>query len=1664
MVKNKVGKVLISLMSLVLIVSSLTGCAKKNEEVVKPEESKVGLFNEIKTYEDAETYESGVISVDGVVLKNAEFTNDLVISDSVGEGTIYLDNVKIKGKLIVEGGGMNSIHVDNSDINKIVSNRTGGRVRIAVSENTKVQETEVLQDTKLEVSGNIANIKLSETAKGSEVLVNATAKVATLETKAEISLTVDSAIDKLSLQAPSNVVLNAPIENLSITKEAENTAISIAKDVVITNLATEGKVDVQGEGTITNATTTDKNNITGNVKPDSTVISETPISDQENPSIIVPTATPVATAKPKPTVQPTVAPTATPEPTVAPTPVPTPAPKPTYTVSFELDGYSVESQKIKQGEKVSKPVVSLKQEEHANSYVLWLDNSGSIYDFNTSVSSAKTLVGKIVVDVTSDNIGDIVANDSVKAINITKDITLDTGLSVEKSLDVFGNNYTLEVKSGNVFTIKQEANFELYNLNVVAKHNESRGIEISKDAKTTILISKSNLLVGARGVSYMGVSGENLSGEKIITKLTIKDSTIKNASVNNYETETKIDSNARGISLFDIEGEVNIENSEILGFGYAINVSGTKNTDNVNILDDLVVNLTNSKVNSWAAFNIWGSYSTYNISESVLKGINTSTGGSNSFATIVFNDDIYNQFGDIHAESNIMNIHNSTVTNYQSDTSMNAGVNEQLIRVDCGIDQLVFSGNVNLIDTTGNQKSAIYLEAMNSYDEAESFITKNIIIKENANVISKSNDSSMPLTVNPFDSITVNTSEDLSDALTQDYKNIIISGTLGSTSAYTIYRVEKPVKITGTEGNKIYGSFIIDADNVTMDGLEIRNQGWVTGNDTDARRNAITVVSNKVTLTNNKLFANTNISGEEAISNGIVIQAGTDVDTNLFVKGNIIQGYTYENPNWSSKGIIITQGSSFPYNTTNKQGGTSTVALTVDAVAIAKANKYENCYNDFIKENYETGTGSNVYEYVYVSNASGITGGLFYAHPTSAIVELAPGTYNVSKEITHENGSVNYFTIKPNSKLIVPSSAIVNIAGDTELVIDVNGTLEGTVNGTINNKNVDPIISDASVKYVAESEDIIVEFKLDKGFVLNNYDGMTNIDEITAAYTSYLMGYADANESAKKIGNDLILTYYYKDDDGKKIELETAGGNPLVKFKMWNGYLNYFDGKSTVRFADGADTYLGQTIPSDKTWTTSTNPETLTVNKGWLMAAEGHNLYVDIIVLYEGKTIKETVEVYIPRTDSGWDATTADTSWYTTAADGATTLELSSAAQLAGLAQLVNGGNTFKGKTITLLKDIDLNNKNWTPIGSINNQPNGETSNAKPFEGTFDGNNKVISNLSCLQETATTGTGLFGLMVTPGRIKNVTVKNADLLGKANVGTIIGSYFTGSLDNCNVLGNIKIQGNYKVGGLAGEGYGKVANSKVEVDSSSYVKAEYKETNFEGDNVGGLIGFTGELNSSTFIVTNCSSNVNVEGTRKVGGLVGFLNRGVGVQNSTATGNVNSNASADYTSSNKISVGGLVGEVQGTADIYSVLENCSATGTVTGKSSDKTGAIVGYLRTNETIVHLINCSWTAGQTEVGNGTKTEGTNVYTIVAPKEIEVINEIVDDNQASIVDGEKDSTLDDTSSEGTTPINPIEPGLPVDPSEPVVPEVTDPKSSEEESNPKEEPELGPEITE
>ena len=83
-----------------------------------------------------------------------------------------------------------------------------------------------------------------------------------------------------------------------------------------------------------------------------------------------------------------------------------------------------------------------------------------------------------------------------------------------------------------------------------------------------------------------------------------------------------------------------------------------------------------------------------------------------------------------------------------------------------------------------------------------------------------------------------------------------------------------------------------------------------------------------------------------------------------------------------------------------------------------------------------------------------------------------------------------------------------------------------------------------------------------------------------------------------------------------------------------------------------------------------------------------------------------------------WDGTAVDTSWYA-GHENETKFSIGTAAELAGLAALVNDGNDFSTKTVTLTNNIDLNNKAWTPIGNSDSV----------FAGTFDGNGHTISGL-----------------------------------------------------------------------------------------------------------------------------------------------------------------------------------------------------------------------------------------------------------------------------------------------------------------------------------------------
>ena len=141
-----------------------------------------------------------------------------------------------------------------------------------------------------------------------------------------------------------------------------------------------------------------------------------------------------------------------------------------------------------------------------------------------------------------------------------------------------------------------------------------------------------------------------------------------------------------------------------------------------------------------------------------------------------------------------------------------------------------------------------------------------------------------------------------------------------------------------------------------------------------------------------------------------------------------------------------------------------------------------------------------------------------------------------------------------------------------------------------------------------------------------------------------------------------------------------------------------------------------------------------------------------------------------------WDGS-VDTSWYTRN-PGAASYTITTAEQLAGLAKLVNDGTqNFAGRTIYLGADLDLNNREWTSIG---------TSSSRSFRGTFDGQGHTISKLTQTLEKNANG-GLFGY-VYGGTITGVTLSDSTftLDGRGiTLGSLVGVLEEGNVNNCFV---------------------------------------------------------------------------------------------------------------------------------------------------------------------------------------------------------------------------------------------------------------------------------------
>ena len=225
--------------------------------------------------------------------------------------------------------------------------------------------------------------------------------------------------------------------------------------------------------------------------------------------------------------------------------------------------------------------------------------------------------------------------------------------------------------------------------------------------------------------------------------------------------------------------------------------------------------------------------------------------------------------------------------------------------------------------------------------------------------------------------------------------------------------------------------------------------------------------------------------------------------------------------------------------------------------------------------------------------------------------------------------------------------------------------------------------------------------------------------------------------------------------------------------------------------------------------------------------------------------------------------------------------------------------------TVCHAADAATNTKelSWDPIGNSDNK----------YQGTFDGNGKTIRNLYI--NSTIRYKGFFGYAV-DCRIKNITfdnakVKTTDVYG---TGILAGAFEKGTIENIKILANCSVEGTENTGGIAGAGAGNISNCEN--------RAMVNGTN----KVGGIVG-----NCYDNTISSCANYGAVTGTGyAVGGMVGYFNSGT-MQNSANYGDISGDA--------------LLGNLIGYANICNI-NNVLGVGNITANYADNNGLIVGYI----------------------------------------------------------------------------------------------------------------------
>lgn len=172
-----------------------------------------------------------------VTLRNMMIEGTLTLSKDIGSGSVVLENVTVKGSAVFEGGGPNSVRLEDSSLGTVTVSRPSGTLHLIAAGDTVVDRVIAKSD-----------LKITESGLDDDGIISLT-----IEDDCEVSL-IDTDLETLEMKAVgAELHLDRRSSVDKLTVSAKSAQIFMEEDGAISTLVANAGVAVTGFGTISRA-------------------------------------------------------------------------------------------------------------------------------------------------------------------------------------------------------------------------------------------------------------------------------------------------------------------------------------------------------------------------------------------------------------------------------------------------------------------------------------------------------------------------------------------------------------------------------------------------------------------------------------------------------------------------------------------------------------------------------------------------------------------------------------------------------------------------------------------------------------------------------------------------------------------------------------------------------------------------------------------------------------------------------------------------------------------------------------------------------------------------------------------------------------------------------------------------------------------------------------------------------------------------------------------------------------------------------------------------------------------------------------------------------------------------------------------------------------------